>query len=173
LLREVAAADKSVEFRKNLAAALYSRGTAARRLNDAAGADKCFRACLQIRNELAARDPRNDRARMDLILVLPHCGEHEQAANLAETLRSGRQNDRELLLIIARCYAQCAAAVSGDTPLAARYKQKALESLKAAVARGYSDIMMLESAPDLDPVRGRPEFKELLEKVKSTVSAAQ
>jgi hypothetical protein len=33
--------------------------------------------------------------------------------------------------------------------------------------------MTLESAPDLDPVRGRPEFKNLLEKVKSTVIAAQ
>jgi tetratricopeptide (TPR) repeat protein len=166
LLREVAAADKSVEFRKNLAAALYSRGTAARRMNDAAGAARCFRECLQIRDGLAANDPRNDRARMDLLLVLPHCGEHEQAARLAETLRTGRRNDRELLLILARCYAQCAAAVSGDTPLAGRYVQKALESLQAAVAQGYSDIMTLESAPDLDSVRERPEFKKLLEKVK-------
>ena len=173
LLREVAAADKSVEFRKNLAAALYSRGTAARRMNDAAGADKCFRECLQIRNELAANDPRNDRARMDLILVLPHCGEHEQAARLAEALRTGRQSDRELLLIIARCYAQCAAAVSGDTPLAARYAQKALEALQAAVAQGYSDVMMLETAPDLGPVRARPEFKKLLEKAKGTATATQ
>jgi tetratricopeptide (TPR) repeat protein len=168
LLREVAAADQSVEFRKNLAAALYSRGTAARRMHDAAGASKCFRECLQIRKELAAHDPKNDRARMDLILVMPHCGEPEQAAQLAETLRTGRQNDRELLFILARCYAQCAAAVSGDTPLAARYEHKALESLQAAVAQGYADVMMLESAPDLDPVRGRPEFQKLLEQVKGT-----
>jgi tetratricopeptide (TPR) repeat protein/tRNA A-37 threonylcarbamoyl transferase component Bud32 len=172
LLREVVAADRSVEFRKNLAAALYSRGTAAVRVSDAAGADRCFRECLQIRNELATNDPRNDRARMDLILVLPHCGEHEQAAKLAETLRTGRQNDRELLLTIARCYAQCAAAVSGDPPLAGRYEQKALDSLQAAVAQGYSDVMMLESIPDLDPVREHPEFKKVLEKVKSTVIAA-
>jgi serine/threonine-protein kinase len=173
LLREVADADKSVEFRKNLAAALYGRGTAARRMQEAVGADKCFRECLQIRNELAANDPKNDRARMDLMLVLPHCGEHEQAAKLAEALRTSRQDDRELLMTIARCYAQCAAAAPGDTSLAARYKQKALESLQAAVAQGYSDIMMLESAPDLDPVRGRPEFTKLLEKVKRSVVAAQ
>jgi tetratricopeptide (TPR) repeat protein/tRNA A-37 threonylcarbamoyl transferase component Bud32 len=171
LLREVAAVDPSVEYRKNLAATLYSRGTAARRTNDAAGADACFRECLRIRSELAAKDSSNDRARMDLILVLPHCGEHERAAKLAETLRTGRQNDRELLFVLARCYAQCEAAVSGDTPLAVGYEQKALESLRAAVAQGYSDVMMLESAPDLDPVRGRAEFKSLLEKVKSTAAA--
>jgi tRNA A-37 threonylcarbamoyl transferase component Bud32/tetratricopeptide (TPR) repeat protein len=173
LLREVTTADRSVEFRKNLAAALYSRGTAARRVNDAAGADTWFRECLQIRKELAANDPGNDRARMDLILTLPHCGEHEEAARLAESLRTGRPNDRELLFVLARCYAQCAAAVSGDTSLAARYEQEALESLQAAVAQGYSDIMLLESAPDLDPVRRRAEFKQLLEKVKSTVITAQ
>jgi tetratricopeptide (TPR) repeat protein len=171
LLREVAAADPSVEYRRNLAAALYSRGTAARRMNDAAGADECFRECLRIRDELAAKDPGNDRARMDLILVLPHCGKHVQAASLAETLRAGRRNDRELLLVIARCYAQCAAAVFGDTPVAAGYEQEALESLRAAVAQGYSDVVVLESAPDLDPVRGRPEFKTLLEKVRSAVIA--
>jgi tRNA A-37 threonylcarbamoyl transferase component Bud32/tetratricopeptide (TPR) repeat protein len=173
LLREVNSADKSVEFRKNLAAALYSRGTAAQRMNDAAGAERCFRECLQIRKELAASDPRNDRARMDLMLVLPHCGEHKQAAELAEALRTGRQNDRELLVTIARCYAQCAAAVSGDTPLAAQFEQKALGALQAAVAQGYSDRMMLESAPDLDPVRGSPEFKILLEKVKTSAAAPQ
>jgi tetratricopeptide (TPR) repeat protein/tRNA A-37 threonylcarbamoyl transferase component Bud32 len=173
LLREVVAADKSVEFRQNLATTLYSRGTAARRMNHTAEADKCFRECVQIRKELAAKDPKNDRARMDLILVLPHCGEHEQADKLAETLRTGRHKDRELLFILARCFAQCAAAVPGDTPLAARYEQRALESLEAALAQGYSDIMMLETAPDLEPIRGRPEFKKLLEKVKRTVIAAQ
>jgi hypothetical protein len=92
---------------------------------------------------------------------------------VAEALRTSRQDDRELLLTIARCYAQCATAVLADTPLAVRYEQKALQALQAAVAQGYSDIMMLESAPDLDPVRGRPEFKKLLEKVKSAVIAAQ
>jgi tetratricopeptide (TPR) repeat protein/tRNA A-37 threonylcarbamoyl transferase component Bud32 len=172
LLREVVAADKSVEFRQNLAAALYSRGTAARRMNDSAEADKCFRECLQIRKELASKDPKNDRARMDLILVLPHCGEHEEATRLAETLRTGRPNDRELLFILARCFAQCAAAVPGNTPLAARYEQRALESLETALAQGYSDIMMLETAPDLEPIRGHAEFKKLLENVKRKVIAA-
>jgi tRNA A-37 threonylcarbamoyl transferase component Bud32/tetratricopeptide (TPR) repeat protein len=173
LLREVAAVDKSVEYRKNLAAALYSRGMAAQRMKDAAGAAKCFRECMQIRDELAARDPRNVRFKMDLMLVLPHCGKHEQASVLAETLRTGREKDRELLLMIARCFAQCAAAGSGDLPLRARYEQKALEALQAAVAHGYSDVMTLESAPDLEPVRGRPEFTKLLEKVKSRVVASK
>jgi tetratricopeptide (TPR) repeat protein len=171
LHHEVAAADPSAEYRRNPAAALDSRGTAARRMNDAAGADGCFRECFRVRDELAAKDPGNDRARMDLLLVFPHCGEHEQAARLAETLRAGRRNDRELLLVIARYYAQCAAAVSGDTPVAAGYEQMALKSLRAAVAQEYSDVMVLESAPDLDPVRGRPEFKTLLEKVRSAVIA--
>jgi tRNA A-37 threonylcarbamoyl transferase component Bud32/tetratricopeptide (TPR) repeat protein len=162
LLREVTAIDKSVEYRRNLAAALYSRGMAAQRMRDSAGAAKCFAECLQIRDELAARDSRSDRARMDLLLVLPHCGKHDHAARLAETLRSGNANDRELLLVIARCYAQCAAAVPGDARLREQYAQQALDAVQAAVAQGYSDVMTLESAPDLEPIRNRQEYKKLL-----------
>jgi tetratricopeptide (TPR) repeat protein len=172
LLREVAAVDASVEYKKNLAVALYSRGLAAQRLKDAEGADKCFRECLQIRDEMAAKDPRNDRAKMDLMLVLPHCGKQEPAAQLAETLRTGKENDRELLLMIARCYAQCAAATSGESPLRAQYELKAVQALQAAVAEGYSDVMTLEAHPDLDPLRGRPEFKKFLEEVKGKISAS-
>jgi tRNA A-37 threonylcarbamoyl transferase component Bud32/tetratricopeptide (TPR) repeat protein len=162
LLRELTAVDKSVEYRKNLATALYSRGIAAERMHDTAGAEKSFHECLQIREELAARDAKNDRAKMDLMLVLPHCGKHEQAALLADLLRSGKANDRELLLVIARCYAQCAAAASGDLPLKEQYEHQALEALQAAVAQGYSDIMTLQSAPDLEPIRKRQEYKKLL-----------
>jgi tetratricopeptide (TPR) repeat protein/tRNA A-37 threonylcarbamoyl transferase component Bud32 len=172
LLREVTAVDGSVEHKKNLAVALYSEGMAAQRLKDAAGADKCFGECLQIRDELAAKDPRNDRAKMDLMLVLPHCGKHEEAVRLAETLRTDKENDRELLLMIARCYAQCARATSGDSPLRAQYELKAVQAVQAAVAQGYSDVMTLEAAPDLDPVRDRPQFKKLLDEVKGRLAAS-
>jgi tetratricopeptide (TPR) repeat protein len=173
LLREVSAVDKSVEFRKNLAVALYSRGMAAQRMNDRAVADKYFRECLLIREELTVSDPKNDRKKMDLVLVLPHCGQHEQAALLAERLRTGREKDRELLLVVARCYAQCAAAVPSDSPLRARYEQKAVEALQTAVEQGYSDVMTLESAPDLEPVRERADFKKLLAKVKASQAKTQ
>jgi tetratricopeptide (TPR) repeat protein len=162
LLREVTAVDKSVEYRRNLAAALYSRGMAAQRMRDTAGADKYFQECLQIRDELSAKDARNDRAKMDLMLALPHCGKHQQAALLAESLRSGKANDRELLLVIARCYAQCAAAVSSDSSLREHYEHQALEALRTAVAQGYSDIITLKSGPDLDPIRAHPEYKKLM-----------
>jgi tetratricopeptide (TPR) repeat protein/tRNA A-37 threonylcarbamoyl transferase component Bud32 len=162
LLRAVTAIDKSVEYQKNLAATLYSRGTAAERMRDSAGAAKYFQECLQIRDTLAARDAKNARAKMDLMLVLPHCGKHEQAALLAETLRSGKANDRELLLVIARCYAQCAASQSDNMPLRERYEHQALAALQDAVTQGYSDVMKLQSDPDLEPIRTRPEYKKLL-----------
>jgi serine/threonine protein kinase len=173
LLREVTAIDKSVEFKRNLAAALYSRGLAAQRLKETAVTATYFGECLQLRKELADGDPKSDRARMDLMLVLAHCGQHEQASQLAESLRIGRLNDRELLLLIARCYAQCAAAVPDDSILREQYAVKALEALQAAVSRGYSDQMTLETNPDLEPIRGRPEFGVLLEKVKAGSAGAQ
>jgi serine/threonine-protein kinase len=167
LHREVVAKDKFVQFRRNLAIALFNRGLAMVRTKDSAGADKYFRECLEIRRELANIDPANHTKRMDLMLVLPHCGKQEEASHLAEQLQTGREKDRELLFNMGRCYTQCAVAVGSDSNLRRQYEQKALGALQAAVDQGYTDVMMLEKEPELDPVRGRPEFKSLLARVKT------
>lgn len=47
--------------------------------------------------------------------------------------------------------------------------------LKAAVAKGYKDAAHMKKDPDLDPLRGREDFKELLaeaEKAEAGKSAA-
>jgi serine/threonine-protein kinase len=166
LHRAVIAQDKNVQYQRNLAIALYNRGLAALRTKDPAGADKYFRECLQIRTELADKDPTNDVKKMDLMLVLPHCGQHERAAALAEKLRAGKDKDREVLLNIGRCYTHCAAAVNNDTALRGEYEKKALAALTAAVDNGYKDVFALEHDPDLEALRTRPEFRQLTVKIK-------
>jgi tetratricopeptide (TPR) repeat protein len=167
LNRQVVAKDKNVQYQRNLAIALFGSGLATVRTKDPAGADKYFRECLQIRNELAKNDPTNDLKKMDLMLVMPHCGQHEQAAALAEKLRNGREKDPEVLFNIARGYTQCAVAAGNDSTLRREYEQKALAALQSAVDHGYKDVMTLEKEPELDPIRDRPEFKKLLERVKT------
>ena len=51
-------------------------------------------------------------------------------------------------------------------------KARDVQALQAAVAQGYSDVMTLEAVPDLDPVRGSPDFKKVLEEVKGRVGAS-
>jgi tetratricopeptide (TPR) repeat protein len=166
LHREVVAKDKDVQFRRNLAIGLYNLGLATMRTKDAATADKYFRECLEIRSDLANHDPTNHMKKMDLMLVLPHCGKHEEAAALAEQVRTGREQDRELLFSVGRCYTQCAAAVGRESPLRRQYEQKALAALQAAVERGYKDVFSLEHDPDLELLQEHPEFKKLLAKAK-------
>ena len=171
LIGEVTKVDKSVEYKKNLGLALYSRGLASVRLNDRPGAKKYFQDCLAVREELSSKDPTNDRRKMDLMLVSPHCGRYEEAAKLAESLRVGREKDREFLIDIAKCYAQCAAAAGNDGILRSKYEQAALAAMEAVVGQEYKDILTLETSPDLDPIRSNPQFMKLLQDVKDRSTA--
>jgi serine/threonine-protein kinase len=166
LHREVVAKDKNVQYERNLAQALYNRGLASMRLKDSVGAQAYFQESLKIQDALASNDPANDLKKMDLMLVLPHCGKHEQGAALAEKLRTGKEKDREVLLNISRCYTQCAAAVGSDSVLRHQYEQKGLAALRAAIDQGYKDIFALEHDPELEALQDHPEYKQLLAKLK-------
>src|SRR5262249_45967765 len=115
-----------------------------------------------IRRQLADKDPINERRKMELMLVLAHCGECEKAAGIATDLEKKVKPDAEFLIDLARTYAQCAAA---DGKLASRYTAEALRVLRAAVALGYRDQAYLKLEVDLDPIRSSPEFTRLVEQI--------
>ena len=173
LFRELLRVDKSVEYKANLAIALYHRGQAAERFQDAAGARKYFAECLAIREALANADPKNNTWQMDLMLVLAHQGQVSRAVKMAEELANGPlKRDRNVPFTEARCYAQCA-AVSGDkaTDVEA-FQKKALLALQAALAAGFKDLVSLESEPDLDSLRSLSAFKEMVDKLRTAAEAA-
>jgi serine/threonine-protein kinase len=172
LSRRVLELDKAVESRQNLANAVYSRGMVAGRAGDSAMAARCFAECLEIREELAAQDISSFRKKVDLLEVLARVGAHERAVGLAEKLRVDHQKNAEYLVSAARCYAQCSLAVPEELALRQKYLDMALGALQAALEQGYKDLMTLETHPDLDPVRERPAFKKLLEKVSAASSVA-
>jgi serine/threonine protein kinase/tetratricopeptide (TPR) repeat protein len=164
LSRRVLEMDKAVEARQNLAKSLYTRGVVAARAGDQQTAGKCFRECLAIRQELADRDVRSYRQKVDLLEVLARAGKHEKAAQLAENLRLTHPKDAAFLICAARCYAQCSLAVPDKPALRQKYLGMALASLETALKQGYKDVITLETHPDLDPVRASPAFQKLLEK---------
>jgi tetratricopeptide (TPR) repeat protein len=164
LSRRVLEIDKAVEYRQNLAKSLYSRGVVAARAGDQTTARSCFRECLEIRQELADKDVRSYRKQVDLLEVLARAGNHERAAQLAETLRLTHQKDAGFLISAARCYAQCSLAVPDNAALRQKYLELSLADLESALKQGYKDIITLETHPDLDPVRESPAFKKLWKK---------
>jgi hypothetical protein len=54
----------------------------------------------------------------------------------------------------------CMQAQAGDRP-------GALTSLEAAVEKGFRDASLLETDPDLEPLRADASFQKLVQKVKS------
>jgi tetratricopeptide (TPR) repeat protein/tRNA A-37 threonylcarbamoyl transferase component Bud32 len=171
LSRALSDADpQNAEARRDLAAALYRLGTLSWLVKDAAGAKDRFGECLRIREDLLAKDAANNRRQVDVMRVLPRCGQHARAAEIAGKLRAGKP-DAELLLDIACGYALCADAVAAEKPLRDRYTAAAVAALTDAVAQGYTDAVTLETEPDLRPLRDDMAYQALLAKVRAAAEA--
>jgi hypothetical protein len=99
----------------------------------------------------------------DLMISLARCGEHERAADMADRIRKGAASDPGSLVDVACTFAVCSGAVAANEgQLRERYAERALEALRQAVAQGYRDVINLETEPDLDALRDRPEFQAIL-----------
>lgn len=165
IMGELAGLDpNNANYQRSFGKAHYDLGMVARRQHDAGAAQKYDQKCLQIHEHLAEANPKNERRRIELMLVLPRCGQHARAASDADKLLSGNP-DREVLVEVAQCYAQCAGAVLADPALRAAYTDKALDALARAVDQGYKDVVILETEPDLDAVRDDPRFRALLDRI--------
>jgi eukaryotic-like serine/threonine-protein kinase len=170
-MEELVKADpRQVLYERYLGLAHYRMATLARRLNDAETAQRSNAACLEHREKLAKDDPKNERRHMELLLVLPRCGEHARAAELVAKVQSNPTIDREVLVEVAQCFAQCAEAVGpANTELRQLYLDRALEALNQAVAKGFTDSVLLETEPDLDALHPLPAFQSLLAGLKKGI----
>src|SRR5262249_39145125 len=144
---------------------------AALRRDDKKLAAEKFRASLRLR-EARVREHPDAAAQHDLMTTMARCGEHRQAADLAERARREASDDPGTLFAVACCRAVCGGGVGQDKPvgeltaddsrLRDHYAGLAVDALRQAVARGYRDVVSLETDPDFDPIRDRPGFKDLL-----------
>lgn len=163
-MQELVAADKdNALFQRDLGLVWYRLGNLALRQNDAAKAAENFGKSREVREALAAKDEKNERRQMELMLVLAHCSEHTRAAEMAAKFRASSNPDNELLLDVARTFAQCAAA--SDQQVADDFAAKALEAIDAAINQGYKDHVYIEREPDFEPLRDRPEMQALLDRI--------
>jgi serine/threonine protein kinase/tetratricopeptide (TPR) repeat protein len=117
---------------------------------------------------------RNNRETM--CEVLAGLGEHDAAAREAEELaRLSYQPPRDLYnagCILARC-ATLAAKDSKLTQmkrreLAGRYADQAMDRLRQAGRAGFKDVAQLKKDADLDPLRGREDFRKLVRELEKS-----
>ena len=145
--------------RRFVSLSLYWLGSVADRRNDVAAAKAYFAESHAISEQLARNDPANDKRQIELMLVLPHVGETAAAAAIADRFATHPELDNELRVDMARCYVQCARSLPterGDD--AKRFRAKAVQILRDAIANGYSDRVALATEPDLAPLAEDAEF---------------
>jgi eukaryotic-like serine/threonine-protein kinase len=168
LMAELAVLDpKNAMYRRYLALANYRCGTLARRQGDKSAADRWNLECLRIREELASADAKSERRQMELLLIRARTGGHREMADGAAKILAKPDVDREVLVELAQCYSQATASVPDDPALRRRYLDQSLDLLRRARTLGYKDLVVLETDPDLDAVRGEPGFRALLTETKS------
>ncbi len=107
-------------------------------------------AAHRIRAELAGKDPGNERYQADLAVALAHVGQVADAAVIADRLSVQPDIDNERRIDLARGYSQCARVTPADqTGAQSRFRGKAAQLLRDAVADGYTDRVHLATDPDL------------------------
>jgi hypothetical protein len=144
-----------------LAETLYYEATCAMYAGDKTGAAAGFRECLAVCKELVKQtDPKG--MQYNLMLALGRCGEHVEAARIAHSLVATPPKDENLYVQAALGYAVASAATGDDMQAKERYTTEALECLRQAKKRGWSDIETLKHDTDLEPIRNDPGFHALL-----------
>jgi hypothetical protein len=132
-----------------------------------------WREALKLREELyreaQAKGITRTQDKNALALTLARCGEIKRAAAIADEARA-KADPRELTEEVAAVYGLCMEAVEAGRPLDRLspeerklrdyYRDRAMETIKEGVGKGYRGYLQLEGDPDHDPIRALPEFKE-------------
>jgi serine/threonine protein kinase/tetratricopeptide (TPR) repeat protein len=166
----------SADLQAELATSNYRLGTANLWLGRKSEAEKYYQESLKGRDKLSHADPTNTNRQLELMLSLARCGQHAKAAELADAIRKATSGDPAFLFSAACGYALSIPAVapgkendkltSDERALQQRYADKAMDTLREALAKGFDDPVTLETDPDLAPMQNDPRLKELLAKMK-------
>jgi tetratricopeptide (TPR) repeat protein len=180
IYQSLARRDPSQVARKDdLSRLLYSVATAALLRGDRALAARKYHESLEIR-AARTRELATAPGYLDYLATLARCGDYRQAAEQARRAREASGKNMGSLIDVACCFAICSERAAGNKTteepsaeekrLRDEYAGQALEALQTAVRLGYRNVYNLETEPDLDGVRQRPELAALLAEVKHTAA---
>ncbi len=165
---------QNARLRRHLAEAHYGIAAAYTQLGNPAAGEH-HQTALSLRQRLVEDDPTSAEEQVGLMLSLAQCGQHAEASQIGQTLRASRANDAYVLYKTAAGFALCASAATrqqaadGTTPTAAelaeRYATASVETLQTAITNGFQLTAEAAVDPDFEQLRGREDFRELLEQV--------
>jgi serine/threonine-protein kinase len=160
-------------YRDPMAACLTNLGLMQRRVGVPESRRSIERA-LAIREALARENPTSSDAQITLVESTLHlateqaaAGEPNEAlANIQKAERIAGQfpevNKAHVLYNLACAYTQCSAAARLSPAERKEYAARAIAGLRRAITAGFADVALLLRDIDLDPLRPRRDFQELL-----------
>jgi serine/threonine protein kinase len=175
--RLVDASPSDAAFRAKLSGSRANLGIVVSQLGRSAEAESQLEKSLQDIKAALRTSPRN---RTYLRTAVNHyralgnnrcrAGDHVRAATLVETILKVQTGEGFEGVGAAQLLAHCSLTVARDEKLthdersaaAGRYADRAMDSLRLAVKRGYQDRGTLQSSAGLRPLRSRDDFQKLL-----------
>ena len=167
-LERLKADPTAILAKMDVALAHYYVATADLRAGNPDSAMAHYRACRDIREELA-KDPKSKLSSLDLMLALARTGDHNRASEIAEAMIKEPPLDARIYFHSACGFALSAGAAASLPPsadatrLVRHYTDRAVDALRLARKRGWKSAAEVATDPDLDPVRADPGFIALLD----------
>jgi tetratricopeptide (TPR) repeat protein len=96
-------------------------------------------------------------------------GDHAKATAEADSVAQANAANAGILYDAACIHAQASEAAGTDKDRAARYAVRAVELLRQAIAKGYTDVDHLKKDPDLKPLHSREAFTKLVAELESKI----
>jgi serine/threonine protein kinase/tetratricopeptide (TPR) repeat protein len=93
--------------------------------------------------------------------------DHPRAAEDARSVAASAAATALELVDAARLLAQCSSLVENGSAAAKSYADDAVGTLRSAVKKGFRDAAELESVAELEPIRGRDDFRKLLMEIEA------
>jgi tetratricopeptide (TPR) repeat protein len=91
--------------------------------------------------------------------------DHTRATADAQTIAEGQESTVEDLYNAACVYAVSAEMAAGDASVAESYAARAVDLLRRAADKGYKDLAHMKKNSDLDVLRHREDFKNLMQEL--------
>jgi eukaryotic-like serine/threonine-protein kinase len=167
------------QFQKDLANGLNETGDALRVLGSTGDAQKSYERAREILKGLIEKNPDITENQVFLVQCLRGLGATERGAgrtaNAVSTWRQAiaigerlESSDGEPLYYLAGCHAQLGRVASAPGAEISAQEGKseldrAMDTLRRAVAAGYHPVKWMRRDPDLGPLRDREDFELLIE----------
>jgi serine/threonine-protein kinase len=173
--RLVAAYPSQRFYSRDRANTLGALGGTLRKLGRDADAEPSLERAVKAWRGLVAAAPDDADYRLGYALALANCGDHAAAAREADDLAGRAAGNVVKLYNMACLYARCAVAAEKDSTLdepsrkerARDLADRAVQTLRNAMAGGFANLGTMRTDSDLDPIRERDDFKALLAELES------